>query len=277
MLTRNVYVEGGIVNGTMGWMLDVGWLGGEPPDTRAATMRIPDVLLCLVPAASVGMETFCVAPDGFKVICVTPLSTAASVDKYEATGRPVAALGRGGGLACGQLSQSPSTNAKGKPSIGRSHTGRRLRPCLAQITSRCRVQCRWRRLRSVRRERISVFGGYSVLAMTASMMPTESRLGSPRSERGWVKLMPSLMQRGGAGLPTTTKGVTTRNGLLGVWPRSSVYRRAPRPWRSKRRSAFWSRHLTRQPRFGHHHPRGRHGRRCQLESSGRSLQTVGLH
>jgi hypothetical protein len=49
-------------------------------------MQIPDVLLCLVPAASVEMETFCAAPDGFKVICVTPIATAASVDKYEATG-----------------------------------------------------------------------------------------------------------------------------------------------------------------------------------------------
>jgi hypothetical protein len=41
-------------------------------------------LLCLVPAESVGLE--CTAPDGFKFICVTPLATVASLDKFEGAG-----------------------------------------------------------------------------------------------------------------------------------------------------------------------------------------------
>jgi hypothetical protein len=93
VITRNVYVEGGIVNGQMGWYFDLGWEAGEPENPSKTP---PDVVLVLVPEKDVGIESFCPCPAGYKVVCFNPLKSEATVDKYESRGESLGSSGGGG-------------------------------------------------------------------------------------------------------------------------------------------------------------------------------------
>ena len=86
LITRNLWVEGGVTNGTPGWFWDIGWdCDGEPQLGVGGSLPLPDVILVLVREGAVGCESFAPAPEGFKIIPVTPIGTFGSVDKYKNT------------------------------------------------------------------------------------------------------------------------------------------------------------------------------------------------
>lgn len=84
LLTRNVFVGGGICNGSRGIIVDFGWKFGAPVD---GVMTSPDVVLVKVKAAAVGIDSFMKCEAGWKIIGITPIVGNGMNDKFVQVGK----------------------------------------------------------------------------------------------------------------------------------------------------------------------------------------------